>query len=222
MTQPLKLLTRHRQPREKLSNVGKANLTDTELLSLILGSGTKQFSVTKVAQLLLQQQSLTTLPHTTLAELTKIQGIGSTQASRLLACIELGKRMYTIPTAPLILSSEQVLHQVSSIRNHQREHLVALYLNARQELVQKETITIGGLNYTNVNPRDVFALAVTLPAAYVVLVHNHPSGNAQPSQADLEVTERLVAAGQLLGIMVIDHLIVTTQTYYSFKEGGLL
>lgn len=210
------------RPREKLTTVGQSNLTNQELVTLILGSGTQQFPAAKVAQLLLHNVSLPSLAITSLAQLQQIQGIGASQASRVLACVELGRRIFTTSPSLHILSSEQAVKQASNIRHHQREHLLGLYLNARQELVHQETITIGGLNYTNVSPRDVFAAALSLPAAFVILIHNHPSGNPQPSQADFEVTERLMAAGQLLGIEVLDHLVVTKDSYYSFKESGLL
>jgi DNA repair protein RadC len=96
-----------------------------------------------------------------------------------------------------------------------------LYLNARQELLKNEVISIGGLNYATIHPRDVFMAAVSLPAAYLILIHNHPSGNTKPSQADMEVTQRLVAAGELLGIEILDHVIVANGTYFSFREEGV-
>lgn len=210
-----------RRPREKLSQVGQSNLTILELLALIIGSGTKRFPVIKIAQQLQQQFSLSSYSTLTLPQLLKIPGIGTSQASRLLACVELGKRIFTIPTLIQITGSEQAVSQASAIRHLQKEHLLGLYLNARQELVHQEVITIGGLNYTNVSPRDVYAPALPIPAAYIILIHNHPSGSAEPSQADLEVTERLEAAGQLLGIALLDHIIVTSTTYYSFKESNL-
>lgn len=210
------------QPREKLQELGISNLTDTELVSLILGSGTKQFPVSKVAQIILKRFNLPALATINSSDLLLLNGIGLAQASRLLACIEFGKRLFTKPAATIISNSSNVLEQAVSIQSHQREHLIALYLNARQELLSKDVVSIGGLNYTHINPRDIFTKAVILPAAYIILVHNHPSGNPKPSQDDLEVTERIEAAGQLLGIAIIDHVIVSTHGYYSFKEEGLL
>jgi DNA repair protein RadC len=210
------------RPREKLRDVGKQNLTDAELLSLLLGSGSKQKPLAQLSRSILRKFSLTDLLHVNAQQLCQITGIGEAQASRLLACVELGKRLHSPTQLPTIMTSEDVCQQATSIARKTREHLMVLYLNARQELVAKEVVSIGGLNYTNIQPREVFSLAVSLPAMYLILVHNHPSGTVIPSQADLEVTERLVAAGQLLGISILDHMIVAWNEYYSFREKGLL
>lgn len=208
--------------REKLQELGVTNLTDTELINLILGSGTKQFPVATVSQRILKRFELSSLATINSSDLLTLNGIGQAQASRLLACIEFGKRLFTKSAATVILSSSAALEQATTIRSHHREHVLALYLNARQELLSKDIVSIGGLNYTHLNPRDIFAKAIELPAAYLILIHNHPSGDPKPSQDDLEVTERIEAAGQLLGIAIVDHIIVTASSYYSFKEEGLL
>ena len=140
----------------------------------------------------------------------------------MLASFELGKRLTEHRSGSAIISSAEVIPHVSEIRQQNREHLLVLYLNGRQELIKKELVAIGGLNFNNLEPRDVLAPAVILPCAYFIMVHNHPSGNPTPSQDDLEVTERLLAAGELLGITLIDHIVVTATGLYSFKEKGLL
>jgi len=210
------------KPREKLAVIGQQNLTDVELLSLLLGSGSQKLPLEQLSKRILKTFSLQSLLTVTSQELQQVFGIGKAQASGLLACIELGKRLHTSSVMPTVFSSKDVLEQTKQINNKKREYLLVLYLNARQELLTKEVVSIGGLNYTNVHPRDVFMTAVNLPAAYLILVHNHPSGNVQASHADLEVTERLVAAGELLGITILDHLIVSNASYFSFKEEGLL
>lgn len=207
--------------REKLKNVGTENLTNVELVTLVLGSGGRRFSVTALAAALLRRFSLADISRQPPAALTAFPGMGTAKAAQILAALELGKRaLHT--NQEIVRNPQAVLAHLEQIRDKQREYTVCLYLNARHELLYKETIAIGGLNYSLLEARDVFAPALRLPAAFVILAHNHPSGAVEPSKEDLQVTRALASAGKLLGIVVLDHLIVTKKHYVSLRELGHL
>lgn len=215
-------LPKHSRPREKLQEIGPENVTTTELLMLILGSGTKNNNVIEIAQAItnhLQNSDLTTV---TTQQLRTLAGMGAAQACKIIACLELARRLHEPKPPNAILTSQDAYSLVASITSKQREHVVALYLNARREILRQDLISLGGLNYANLEPRDIFAQAIQLPCAYVILAHNHPSGDPKPSQDDLEFTEQIRAAGELLGVKVLDHLIVAKRGYFSFLERGLL
>lgn len=201
--------------------MGLENLTTVELVALVLGSGGRRFSVTALATELLRHFPLTDISHQPPAALIGFPGMGLAKASQILAALELGKR--ALHTHPEVLRNPRgVAAHLAHIRSKQREHTVCLYLNARHELLHKETIAIGGLNYSMLEARDVFAPALRLPAAFIILAHNHPSGSAEPSKEDIAVTRTLMSAGKLLGVTVLDHLIVTKKHYSSLRELGHL
>jgi DNA repair protein RadC len=166
----------------------------------------------------LQKQSYT------LTSLLSIDGINLAKGSTILAGIELGKRLSQLKRSsiPTIFAPVDALPVLSEIRLLKKEHFIVLYLDSRNQLIQKETVSIGTLNGSLVHPREVFEPAIKLLAAQIMLAHNHPSGDDSPSDADIAITVRLVEAGNLLGIAVLDHIIVTTTSFYSFKEHGRL
>ncbi|MCC6711119.1 MAG: DNA repair protein RadC [Candidatus Pacebacteria bacterium] len=209
------------QLREKLKRFGSKNLTDTELLAILLSTGTSKFSVQKTAHHLLQQYPLKKLHLQNLNELSKLKGIGLAKASKIITALELGRRN-TLPTTDKITSPQSVLPYLRTIRHKKKEFALCLYLNALSEIIHSEIIALGGLNYILLEPRDILFPAVHLPATSFILAHNHPSNNPEPSLADKKTTQKLVEAGNLLGIELLDHLIVTKQAYFSFKEAGLL
>lgn len=211
-----------KRPRERLFSLGVANLTTVELLAIILGSGTKKRNVLRLAKEIVKAIPIRNLPHAHISDLTKIKGIGPVQAGKILASLELGRRALEEMPAKRILTPNDVVREVDDITKKTREYLIALYLNARHELIKKQTITIGNLNQNIVDPRDVFAQALSLPCAYVILVHNHPSGDPKPSQDDKRLTKVLVKAGRILGVNLIDHIIVSKRDYFSFREAKLL
>lgn len=215
------LPARHR-PREKLKLVGPANLTTIELLALILSSGTHAQPVLKLATQLSNRYSLPDFDQLKRSQLITIKGIGQALSARILASVELGRRIFA--ESPLIkISQPQTVAQIAAdLTYKQQEHTLALYLNGRQELIHRQTIAVGGVNYLMLEARDVFAPAFRLPASFIILVHNHPSGDPEPSQDDLKVTQRLLAAGELLGINLIDHIIVAKKGYVSLKEKGII
>lgn len=209
------------QFREKLKRFGPKNLTDQELITIILSTGTTNFPVKKTAKNLLQQFPINKLHLQNLDEISQLKGIGWVKASKIVAAIELGRRN-ALPATDKITSPHSVLPYLRTIRNKKKEFALCLYLNALNEVIHNEIIALGGLNYILLEPRDVLFPAVHLPAANFILAHNHPSGSFEPSLADKKTTQKLVEAGRLLGIELIDHLIVTKQAYFSFKEAGLL
>lgn len=216
-----KIHTRYK-PREKLKKLGINNLTTVELISLILGSGTQKTPVFSLANCLIKKFPGKKLSTTDTKHLMTIKGIGFAQASRLIACVELGKRLGEINDHLSVNNPKSVYQLTQDIKDKKKEHAVALYLNGRQQLIKKQLLTVGSSNFNHLEVRDLFTPALTLPAAFIILVHNHPSGDPNPSNDDILVTNRLVEAGNILGIEFIDHVIVTNNNYFSFKERRLL
>ena len=159
----------------------------------------------------------------TFAELTAIKGIGHAKAAVLMAGFELAKRALNrgIGILPTIAKPSDALPLVADLREKRKEHFVALLLNARNQVLRREDVSVGSLNASLVHPREVFGPAVGTSAAAVILVHNHPSGDVAPSREDLDLTDRMVKAGQIMGVEVLDHLIVAKQEFLSFRERGL-
>lgn len=218
----VKELPRMDRPREKLRRLGPSALTNTELLALILGSGTRGANVLEVAERLLKKYGGERLVEVSLTELSTNRGVGKAKASTLIACFELARRLFKREEDEVIKGPEEVYELTKEIRTAKKEHVVALYLDARNRILKKETISIGSLTANIVHPREVFQPAVGLSAASVILVHNHPSGDPTPSQDDLALTRRLLEAGRIMGIEVLDHVIVGAKRFLSLKEEGLL
>ena len=160
----------------------------------------------------------------TYEDLSKISGIDSGKATTLLAAFELSKRALEVndTNLPLINGAKDTAAQLSDMRDLKKEHFVVLYLNAKNQLVHKETISMGTLNANLVHPREVFEPALKYSAAQIIAAHNHPSGDPKPSDDDMEITKRLTEAGKLMGIDMIDHIIISKNSYFSLKEEGCL
>lgn len=212
------------RPREKLERLGAESLRDEELLAILLRTGTNGKDVTLLSKELLKKYDRQNFLKVSLEELKKQKGIGLTKASVLIAAFELSKRFLRVisDSVPTIQSPRDVLAQVQEILHRKKENFVVLYLNARNQLIHKEFVSIGSLNSALVHPREVFLPAIQHLSASIILIHNHPSGDCDPSSEDIELTRRLVSAGELLGIEVLDHLIVSSSTYLSMKEKGLM
>ena len=212
------------RPREKLIQKGPQNLKDEELLAILLGTGVEGKNALEVARQILKKYSKKRLLKMKYEDLSKIKGIGPAKACTILASAELIKRALKIgeETLPIIRSTKDVIAQAVYMRDKSREHLMAIYLNARNEMVYKKPMFIGTLNANLVHPREIFAEALKQNAASVILVHNHPSGDAEPSEADLEITKRIIEAGKIMGIDVLDHVIITKNKAFSFKEKKLI
>jgi DNA repair protein RadC len=213
------------RPREKLILKGPQNLKDEELLAILLRTGREGKSALDLAKEVLRKYSKKRLFKMSYEDLTKIKGINLAKACTILAAAELVKRSLKIQeeTLPIIHSTKDVLAQAVYLRQKTREHFMTIYLNARSEMIwKKESTFIGTLNASLVHPREIFTEALKQNAAAVILVHNHPSGDAEPSQDDLEITKRIVEAGKIMGIDVLDHVIITKTHIFSFKEKGIL
>lgn len=211
----IKNLPRHERPREKLIEKGVTGLKDKELLAILLGTGRAGKNVIEVAQEILVKHKMKKLLALSYSEMAKIKGIGSAKATALLAAFELTKRALEVEdnNLPTINNAKDAVAQLQELRTAKKEHFVALYLNARNQLIHKETISIGILNASLVHPREVFKPAIEYLAASVILAHNHPSGGMESSRADEKMTERLREAGKLLGIDVKDHIIITNNAF---------
>jgi DNA repair protein RadC len=217
-------LPRVERPREKLLKYGPERLSDPELVAIILRTGRIGESVLSVAKKLLKTTSLDKLPALSCQDLCKISGIGSVKACELLASIELGKRLFLNKkvTIAQLLKPGDVFDSLKDIRESKKEHFVVLFLDSRNQQIHREIISVGTINASLVHPREVFEPAVKHLAVQVILAHNHPSGDLEPSEEDLSVNKRLVEAGKILGVEILDHIIVTKDSYSSFKENGLL
>lgn len=221
---PLKIkeLPKIERPREKLIHYGPGRLSNSELLAILLRSGKKGENVVDLANKILKKYKAENLPNLSYDEFRNFPGLGPAKACEIVACFELGKRLLKDKKSNLYLNPQDVWKELKDIRDNKKEHFIIFYLDTRNQEIKREIISIGSLNASLVHPREVFEPAVKHLAAQVILAHNHPSGNPEPSEDDLEINKRLVESGKILGIEVIDHIIVTKNGYLSFKEKGLI
>jgi len=217
-------LPRVDRPREKLIQKGSSALNDAELLAVIIGRGTRGIGVLEIAREILNSCGSTGLSSISLSDLETIRGVGIAKACQVLACVELGRRAFCADDglSALVKQPEDAAALARELSTARKEHFCTLYLDTRNRLIKKETISIGTLNASLVHPREVFQPAVECSAASVILIHNHPSGDAEPSREDLLLTKRLVAAGEIMGIEVLDHIIVARRSFVSLKERKLM
>lgn len=218
----VKDLPRIDRPREKLIRYGASKLTNPELLAIILRTGSKNHSVLQIAESIFKKYSSEEILSLNHSDLKRIDGLGDAKSCEVLAVIELGKRFHLNQENIAILSTKDVWNECKDIRDSMKEHFLTIYLDSRQNQIKKEVISVGTLNSSLVHPREVFEPAIINHAVGIILVHNHPSGFSEPSQADIEVTEQLVDSGKILGIEVLDHIIVTKKDWFSFKVSNLL
>lgn len=208
------------RPREKLKERGASALSDTELIAVILGSGSKGQDVlslsSKVAKLLTENKGKMSME-----QLSEIEGIGIAKASQILAGFELSRR-YIVKETIRITGANDVLPLIKDIAGKQQEHFICISLNGANEVIENRIITVGLLDKSQVHPREVYADVITDRAAGVIFAHNHPSGEIKPSNSDLKIHEQLTEAGKILGIKVLDHIIISKKGYYSFQENGLI
>lgn len=213
----LRDMPKHEQPREKLIERGVENLRDAELMAILLRTGIEGKNVIEVSKEILNKFPKKKLLSLDFDILSKIKGIGPGKACLLLSAFELTRRAFEVEdnSLPIINSAKDAVVHLQEIRNAKKEHFVVLYLNARNQLICKETISIGTLNASLVHPREVFKPAIENLAASIIIAHNHPSGGLEPSEADVMLTGRIADAGRLLGIEVRDHLVVTGEGFVS-------
>ncbi len=205
------------RPREKMEKYGPGKLTNAELLAILLRTGTKDLNVLKLSQKILQKFGNEKFIDITIDELKTIHGLGTAKACEIIACFELGRRILKDKKSSILLSPKDVWERMEDIRGSKKEHFVAFYLDSRNQEIQREIISVGTLNESLVHPREVFEGAIKHNAAGIILAHNHPSGDLEPSEADIEITKKLIHAGKILDIEIIDHIIITKDSSISIK-----
>jgi DNA repair protein RadC len=214
------------RPREKLLHLGAGALGDNELLAIVLASGTPSMSALELANLVLQAVGgVHALSRISLDDLRRLRGIGPARASQVIAATELGRRTLLRPAeerVQFLKPREIAAHLIPSFGSHPVEHFGVMLLDTKHRLLRQRIISIGTLDASVVHPREVFREATAASAATIVVFHNHPSGDPTPSGDDLELTKRLVRAGIVMGIEVLDHVIIAETRYFSFREQGVI
>jgi DNA repair protein RadC len=214
------------RPRERLLKLGSEALSAQEILALILGRGIKGESVMVTSQKLLSRfGNLRGIANASVEELTQISGVGQAKAAQIKAAVELGKRLEGDADEgpkPMVKSPEDVVNIVKNrLKGKKKEHFLVLCLDTRNRLINCRPVSMGSLDTSIVHPREVFKEVVSSSAASVIFVHNHPSGDPEPSGDDVELTKRLVKAGEIIGIDVLDHIVVCDRSYLSLKAKNL-
>jgi len=215
------------RPREKLLIKGKHSLSNAELIAILLGSGSRELSAVDLAKKILNfsNDNLIELSKLSVTDLMKFRGIGQAKAISIIAALELGKRRRSedVLEKEKIISSRDAFEVFQSIlSDSQYEEFWMLLLNKANKIIKKINISEGGISGTVADPKKIFKLALENNASSIILSHNHPSGNIQPSNSDLKLTKKLVDAGKLLDISVLDHVIIGDEKYYSFADESML
>ncbi len=223
----IKELPMTERPREKLYINGPEALSNEELIAIIIRTGNKNDSAIDLARKILSRDNrgLISLRDTTLQELMEIKGVGECKAAQILAAIELGKRInYKDALNKVKINEPTTIANLymDEMRYLQKEHFKVLLLDTKNQIIVTEEISVGTLNASIVHPRDVFKVAIKRNANSIILIHNHPSGDPTPSNEDINITNRLIDGGNLIGIKVLDHIIIGDNRYISFKEKNLI
>ncbi len=220
--QKIKDIPKELLPREKALKYGISSLSDSELLALSLGKGTKELNVLGLSSKLLSGKTLKDFKNITFEELIKIKGIGEAKALQILSIIEIAKRIENEEEKIVFSKPEDVFDYVKYLSKERQEKLIALYTNTSNELLGEEVIAVGSLNVLRVLPRDIFFPAINLNAYGIILVHNHPNGYSKPSKEDIEFTKKIQELAIQLGFEVLDHIIVGKKDFYSFNQHNLI
>jgi len=219
-------LPKEERPRERLKKVGVDNLSLGELLALIIEKGKKGENVLTIAQNLISHfGNLENIKKASIEELCQVKGIGFATACKLKASFKLGEKAQITPTkyGQKIESPKDVFKLLKNdLGDKKKEHFKILSLDSRNKLISIDDVSIGTINANLVHPREVFKTAIQHLAVSIVIVHNHPSGDPEPSEDDLEITKRITEAGKLIGINVLDHIIITRTKFFSFKDKKLI
>lgn len=214
------------RPREKLLSKGAQNLSDAELIAILLRTGKKGKSVIEIARELLKtERNLALLATKTVSSLQQISGIGKDKAATLAAAFELSRRILSQPkwlSDRKITSPQDVAEMfIPILRDENKEKFFVVCLNSANKIIKHELISVGNLNSSIVHPREIFKVAIDNSSASIILIHNHPSGNPEPSNEDIRITKKMVETGKIMDIPVFDHLIIAGETYTSFVEKRL-
>ena len=222
----MKTLAPQDRPREKLARAGVASLGDNELVALLLGTGTRARSALAVAQDVLDRAGgVRGLARVAVDELRRVPGVGTSRAARLLAAVELGRRAVTGAAGerPRLASSSAVGRYLLPLYGaYREERFGVVMLDSKSRLIRTETLSVGSLDASIAHPREVFRAAAVASASSIAVFHNHPSGDPLPSPDDLLLTRRLVQAGEVMGIEVVDHIILGDGRWFSFRDASLL
>lgn len=217
-------LPRHERPREKLIEMGASNLKDKELLAILLRTGYEQKNAIELADEVLKKHDMRKFLSYGIEDFLKIKGIDQGKACTLMASFELVKRAFDVEdnNLPVIMSARDAVNHLQELRIAKKENLVALYLNACNQLIYKETISIGTLNASLAHPREVFKPAIDHLAAGIIVAHNHPSGSLEASVEDIKMTDKLKETGKIIGVEVLDSLIITETGITSLKSEKIM
>ena len=215
------------RPREKLSGQGRRALTDAELIAILIGSGNRDESAVELSKRILMhyENDLNILGRASIEELCKFKGIGEAKAISIIAALEIGRRRNdTEEKAPEFITGSREAYNFLKrfLVDLPHEEFWVLMLSQNCKILGKELISKGGINATIADPKIIFSAALRYSAVNIMLTHNHPSGSLKPSQADIDLTKKMAAAGRLLDIKVLDHLIITDSSYYSFADEGVI
>ena len=215
------------RPRERLLNLGTEALSSQEILALILGRGIAGESVIVTAQRLLSEfGNLKGISSASIEDLSDVRGIGTAKAAQIKAAFELGRRIdeyaYDPPKKAITNPDEAVKLVKNRLKDKKKEYFLAILLNSRNQPINVTQISVGSLDASIVHPREVFKEAISASAASVILVHNHPSGDAAPSDEDIQITKRFKESGEIIGINVFDHIIYADKNFISLKAQGII
>lgn len=215
------------RPREKLMLKGRHALSDAELIAILIGSGTQEFSAVEIAKGILDhvEGSLTELGKLSVSDLRKTPGIGPARAIAIAAALELGRRRdESLPPGKMPVTRSQDAYSILKpvMQDKPWEEFWILLLNRANRFIRRECISEGGVSGTVVDPKKIFKIALDHHATGIILGHNHPSGNTKPSESDIRITHKIVEAGKLLEVSVLDHLIVTDTEFFSFSDQGMM
>lgn len=219
----LKEIINNEKPREKLQKYGVENLTDSELLSIILRTGNKKESVNELSNRILKEiGGLSKLNSLNLSSLTKLDGIKLSKASTIISSFEMGRRVFNRSEDKIKLNTTTKIYNYykNEFKGVTQERFYILLFDTKMQLIKRKTLYIGTVDSINVHPREIFKEAFLESASFIVLMHNHPSGDTTPSDKDIELTERIVSIGDLTGIKVVDHIIISSNSYFSFYENA--
>ncbi|WNY26898.1 RadC family protein [Methanolapillus ohkumae] len=219
----IKDIPKTERPQERLLKYGPDSLSNAELLAIMLRTGTRHRNVLDLCHHLFSENSLKKMSRMSVPEWVKTDGIGETKACQIVSLFELSRRLesYTEEPKRKIKSPDDIYRFIyPKIREEKKEKFMILCLDTKNQVVREETVSVGILNASIVHPREVFRTALLESAAAIVLIHNHPSGDPSPSPEDLDITDRIVRCGQLLGISVLDHIIVGDGCFVSLKQEG--
>ena len=215
-------MTNNNKPdiRELTLEHGISYPNDDELLMLILGSGVKDCSVKNLARKVSDAVDISD-EETLIENLGRIRGMGKGRILAVAAAIEYGRRK-TSCSGTCIRNARELLPFIKNFSIKNKEHFICVTLNGAHEIIQIHVVSVGTVNSTMIHPRDVFSVAIKENAAAMIVCHNHPSGNVEPSENDIKTTEKLIAASEIIGIPILDHIIIDSSSYYSFMDHGLL